>query len=890
MSEPHCPSDPPESCAVDRRRPLVRASHELAGIDYVEVYPDGLTLCVHFFGTLPSHLDVRHVVITGGVRVRDVSITDVHLHEHENGDVCLMVTVDKTGDFSPYCLCLSDPVVTASRCSFDAPVAKRRQVPKGIDPRYACAAFTFCLDGASTRDCTPEPCPPAARLPLPPIDYLARDYDTFRRLILDRFTQTMPQWRERHAPDLGVTIAEALAYTADHLSYQLDAVAMEAFLRTARRRISVRRHARLVDYLMHEGCNARAWVTIGSETDLSSLSLAEMKFVALSGDDRIRGGGLLDWHELDLFTAIVYEPVVFDARTHIDIVAAHSEIEFYTWQRDQCCLPAGSTRATLFDSPGPHTAPSDKQSAPDPQGAADPHGGTAHTDHDQSPPWKLKLKAGDILVIEETRGCDTGSTADADPARRHVVRLTRATRAFDPLTKMRIWEIEWHREDALPFDIRLSVRTAAPECKTVSSAVARGNVVLVDHGLTLDETNPDWVVGVETDELCCVCDGGSTERRTVAKPLTITLGRRPVTHADAIPVGAWSARALVQRDPRLAQPVVGLDAQAPPDSQARDEAWWAHSYAWHALRDMLSSDGNDRDFVVEIDDEGLARIRFGDGVNGRRPGAGERFRARYRIGNGPMGNVGRDAIRWLAFTHTTISGATIRPRNPLPAFGGLAPESIDSVKRRAPSGYARVLQRAVAAEDYASLAEADPRVQSAFAELTWTGSWYEADVAIDPLGRYLADEVAPAVIERLECARRIGHDLVVVTARQVPLDIGLSLCVAPGYLRGDVERETRNRLSNRLLSDGTRGLFHPDDWRFGADVAGSRIIAAIQAIDGVVHVELTRFARLNSSEADAARSKDENLIAIAVDEIAVLEGDPNFPEHGRLRLDLRGGR
>src|SRR4029078_5783278 len=152
-----------------------------------------------------------------------------------------------------------------------------------------------------------------------------------------------------------------------------------------------------------------------------------------------------------------------------------------------------------------------------------------------------------------------------------------------------------------------------------------------------------------------------------------------------------------------------------------------------------------------------------------------------------------------------------------------------------------------------------------------------------------AQRVAPLLSRELERARRIGHDLGVVPARLVPLDIALSICVSPGYLRGDVEDEARNRLSNRILSDGTRGLFHPDDWRFGADVAGSRIIAAIQAIDGVTHVEFTPFARLNSSDADAAQSKDENLIAIAVDEIAVLEGAPTFPEHGRLKLDLRGG-
>ena len=80
--------------------------------------------------------------------------------------------------------------------------------------------------------------------------------------ILDRLAVTAPAWKERHAADLGMVLAELLAYAGDHLSYRQDAVATEAYLKTARRRISVRRHLRLVDYRLHEGCNARAWVHV----------------------------------------------------------------------------------------------------------------------------------------------------------------------------------------------------------------------------------------------------------------------------------------------------------------------------------------------------------------------------------------------------------------------------------------------------------------------------------------------------------------------------------------------------------------------------------------------------------------------------------------------------
>src|SRR5204862_2931344 len=94
----------------------------------------------------------------------------------------------------------------------------------------------------------------------PELDYLAKDYASFRQLMLDRIATIMPTWQERNPADLGIALVELLAYAGDQLSYFQDAVATEAYLSTARRRVSVRRHARLLDYRLHEGCNARAWV------------------------------------------------------------------------------------------------------------------------------------------------------------------------------------------------------------------------------------------------------------------------------------------------------------------------------------------------------------------------------------------------------------------------------------------------------------------------------------------------------------------------------------------------------------------------------------------------------------------------------------------------------
>src|SRR5207237_3077448 len=95
--------------------------------------------------------------------------------------------------------------------------------PDGYDPMLSAVEFSFKVECPSDFDCQPKRvCPPEPRTE-PDIDYLAKDYASFRQLLLDRMTLLMPQWQERHAADLGVALAEVLAYVGDYLSYQQDA-------------------------------------------------------------------------------------------------------------------------------------------------------------------------------------------------------------------------------------------------------------------------------------------------------------------------------------------------------------------------------------------------------------------------------------------------------------------------------------------------------------------------------------------------------------------------------------------------------------------------------------------------------------------------------------------
>jgi predicted phage baseplate assembly protein len=224
----------------------------------------------------------------------------------------------------------------------------------------------------------------------------------------------------------------------------------------------------------------------------------------------------------------------------------------------------------------------------------------------------------------------------------------------------------------------------------------------------------------------------------------------------------------------------------------------------------------------------------------------------------------------------------------MPAQGGADAESLTEARMFAPSQFRKTLLRAITAADYAEIAGRDARIQRAACELVWTGSWYEADVALDPLGAtapsagLLADVAA-----ELEKVRRMGHDLHIEPAVYVPIDLALEICALPGYERGAIKAALLERFGSGRACDGIPGWFHPDRLSFGDDVRTSRIIAEAMTVPGVECATVTRLRRLS----EPPNHEIENgVLPLAAHEIARLDNDPGRPEAGQLSITVRGGR
>ncbi|KQP12269.1 putative baseplate assembly protein [Pseudorhodoferax sp. Leaf267] len=813
----------PGRVAAVRAAALASPPRLFNGIEYLEVVhgqPRLLLHCVHDLATVPLvPLTPSNVEIRGGVRVRDPQVVNVSAA----GDV-LTVEVDRIGDFSRYTLRL------VASAGSDAP-------PDGIDPALAQIDFGFKVDCPSDFDCrTDTACAPAPE-PHPDIDYLARDYQSFRRLVLDRLSVLMPDWRNRNPADLMVTLAEALALRADEIAYYQDAVATEAYLGTARQRVSVRRHTRLLNFTLHEGCNARAWVAfeVDAAADNQTLPACDPA-TGLDGTLLLtRASGVptrLGSPETaqDLIAAGA-QP--FELLAPVTLFSAHNRIGLHTWSDEACCLPRGATRAFLRD---------DATS-------------------------RLRLRVGDLLLLESRASTTTGLAQDADAQQRWVVRLTRVdpeaspTRAVpaprsDPVTEALFVEVHWHADDALPFDLCLSKVIGGVLVDGMASACA--NVTLADHGASAPRPDPLQPV-----------PGGRVPRYRPTQGLTTPLTRQGLVRGaggQPLLVDATApATAALQRD--LADTREAMDVTSQGDRRR-----------WSARRDLLASGAQAAEFVVETDNDGQVQLRFGDGVNGLSPGAGESLQARMRRGNGNAGNVGAEAIAHVLAGFDGI----VRVRNPLPAQGGVEPMPVARARMDAPQAFRRQ-ERAVTAADYAEVTMRDARVQRAVATRRWTGSWYTMFITVDRRGEEGIDPVfEDSITAFIDRYRLAGHDVEIDAPAYVPLDVALHVCARPGYFPADVQRRLL-----AVFATSARGFFHPDRFSFGEPVYLSALVAAAMAVPGVSHVEPLRFQRLGRS---AAGEIEAGRIAMARLEIARLDNDPNAPENGRIAFEVHAAQ
>ena len=647
------------------------------------------------------------VTICGGETIGSVPVLPIDestaWSADDEGRPVLALAVAAPGDFSLYTLTVRS---------------------SALDPYFDSALFTFKANCPSDFDCAPaaDACEPPDD-ELVPIDYLAKDFASFKQALSDFSRLRYPLWVERSEADVGVMLMEVLSAVADELSYLQDRVAAEATIATATQRVSLVRHARLVDYEPSPPLAATTELQLNVGGGVTSVTSGLRCYALAPGGEQVPfevGARLADPETGELVT-VTY---AVDERWNAGLSP-------YWWDSSRQCLPAGSTRLWLI--------------------------GTG-----------IGLAQGHALLV------DTAGPTSADAPVREIVTLAAVEETTDPVFAVPLTRLDLAAPTTLEHDLGRTVlagnlvpavqglratETFAIPDPLVPPPVVDGPkpvVVRLASNWTCDDPRPDY-------------------RFTLAAP---QISWFPLVEQEA------DLNASVPAVPELAlQAATALGTPDPWrwDRWLLDAGPADDSFTLTEERYTAVGGANGKSWF-EYDGQGVT-IRFGDGVFGRVPLDGTVFAVTYLAGGGGVGNVAAGTIVHLDRGQAAAAGV-VAVTNPFAAVGGADEETAQQIRDRAPQAFRAKPLRVVRPSDYVAAAQSLPWVLQAGTGFRWTGSWLTVFTTADPHDRedltiaeleQLSDLLEPAPARRVRVVRppagvRVGRpeDHALRAPRRVP--------------------------------------------------------------------------------------------------------------------------
>jgi len=267
--------------------------------------------------------------------------------------------------------------------------------------------------------------------------------------------------------------------------------------------------------------------------------------------------------------------------------------------------------------------------------------------------------------------------------------------------------------------------------------------------------------------------------------------------------------------------------------------------SWTRVDDFFGRGPADKVFTLNPD---TGEVSFGDGrargIGGAIPPVGAVVRsARYRFGGGAFANVASGTVRAIKGAVRGVEAA----HNPRAASGGADGESLEEVKRRAPSTLRR-RERAVSAQDFADLARETPgaAIHKAYAvaaqrpEATgFVDSPGTVSVVVLPNVDHPTPQPSEAVLgavkDWLNPRRLVTTELCVLGPRYQEISVlAARLRVETNADFGAVTRQAQEALTTFLHP--IRGGADGHGWPFGSNVFHGDLYDVLLGVQGVRHV------------------------------------------------------
>lgn len=250
---------------------------------------------------------------------------------------------------------------------------------------------------------------------------------------------------------------------------------------------------------------------------------------------------------------------------------------------------------------------------------------------------------------------------------------------------------------------------------------------------------------------------------------------------------------------------------------------------------------------------------------GRAVSANETIFIKYRVGGGPLSNVGSNILNEVSNIQSQSNGSNMeliqsvlsstRANNPIPAIGGLGLPSVDEVKSYIASNYSSQ-GRSVTLEDYISRAFQMPgKFGSPFRVF---GKVEDNKVkmyilTINSIGKLLdvSTSIIKSNIERYLAPYRMVNDYIEINdGKIVNLQIEADLFVDSSYNASEVKQHAIDSIKN---------YFDIDRWQMNQNIYISQLTDFLRDIPGIINVVDIRVYNLEGGGYSNTRHSQANF-------------------------------
>jgi hypothetical protein len=258
---------------------------------------------------------------------------------------------------------------------------------------------------------------------------------------------------------------------------------------------------------------------------------------------------------------------------------------------------------------------------------------------------------------------------------------------------------------------------------------------------------------------------------------------------------------------------------------------------WSEVAALNDAGPESQVYTVRHADDGTATVQFGDGIRGARlPTGSANVTATYRTGIGPAGEVGTGTLSLLQSRPLGLKEVT----NPVAATGAAAPEVLEDARGNAPRTVL-TLGRIVSLKDFEDFARAFGGIGKARAVALWSGERQVIHITIAAAtgGSVSTDsDVYSNLVSAIDRYREGSERVKVESYAPRTFRLDAAVIIDPVFVAADVLADADAAL---------RAAFAFEARDFAQPVTGAEVISVIQAVPGIVAVDLDKLELVGQS-------------------------------------------